>query len=172
MNLTEYETTMLVRPDIGGDAIEATLDRVREAIKNRGGKLLAINHWGKKKLAYPIEKHTRGVYVHTQYLGHGDLVAEVERNLRISDSVLRFLSVRVADDVDPAAREEKAYVAPQYNLEDTTTTEEAEASDGFHGDEGYGHRHEAGGDEHSDHDHDHDHDDVEPHADDAKSDKE
>ena len=89
MHLTEYETTVVVRPDIGGDAIEATLDRVREAVRGRGGKLIAINHWGKKRLAYPIKKHSRGVYVHAQYLGKADLVAEVERNLRISDTVLR-----------------------------------------------------------------------------------
>jgi len=49
--MTEYETTMVVRPDISGDVIESTLDRVREAVKKSGGKLVALNHWGKKKLA-------------------------------------------------------------------------------------------------------------------------
>jgi small subunit ribosomal protein S6 len=170
MNLTEYETTLLVRPDVAGDAIEATLDRVREAIRSRGGKLIAINHWGKKKLAYPIAKHTRGVYVHTQYLGQGDLVAEVERNLRISDTVLRFLTVRVADDVDPATREEKAYVVPQYGLEEASAAEEAEAegADGYHGDENFGHHHDAPAEDGHDHAHDH-HDDVEGSAADAKT---
>jgi small subunit ribosomal protein S6 len=114
MLMTEYETTVVVRPDISGDVIEATLDRVREAVKKSGGKLIAINHWGKKKLNYPIEKHTRGIYVHTQYLGTGGLVAEVERNLRISESVLRFLTIKVAGEVKPDEREEKAYVRPHY----------------------------------------------------------
>ena len=126
MHLTEYETTVVVRPDVGGDAIEATLDRVREAVRGRGGKLIAINHWGKKRLAYPIKKHSRGVYVHAQYLGAADLVAEVERNLRISDTVLRFLTVKVAIEVDPATKEEQAYTKPQYEAEEAM----AEASEG------------------------------------------
>jgi small subunit ribosomal protein S6 len=129
MHLTEYETTVVVRPDVGGDAIEATLDRVREAVKGRGGKLIAINHWGKKRLAYPIKKHTRGVYVHAQYLGQGDLVAEVERNLRISDTVLRFLTVKVAIEVDPASKEEQAYTKPAYEAEEAA----ADAPEGAEG---------------------------------------
>ena len=112
--MTEYETTVVLRPDVGGDAIEATLDKVRGAVAN-GGKLLAINHWGKKRLAYEIAKQSRGVYVHTQYLGGGDMVAEIERNLRLSESVLRFLTVKVQDAVDPASRESKDYVKPEYS---------------------------------------------------------
>ncbi len=124
MFLTEYETTVVVRPDVGGDAVEATLDRVREAVRSRGGKLLAINHWGKKRLAYPIKKHARGTYVHAQYLGQKDLVAEVERNLRISDTVLRFLTVKVAIEIDPATREEKSYTRPQYEAEDAMAADD------------------------------------------------
>ena len=130
MHLTEYETTMVVRPDIGGDAIEAMLDRVREAVRGRGGKLLAINHWGKKRLAYPIKKHGRGVYVHAQYLGKSDLVAEVERNLRISDTILRFLTVKVAIEIDPATRQEQAYTKPQYDVEEPALAEAPEGAGG------------------------------------------
>jgi small subunit ribosomal protein S6 len=115
--MTEYETTMVVRPDISGDVIEATLDRVREAVKKSGGKLVAINHWGKKKLAYPIAKHTRGIYVQAHYLGQGGLVAEVERNLRIQESVIRFLTVKLAEDITADQREEKEYVKPTYEME-------------------------------------------------------
>ena len=125
-HFTEYETTVVIRPDIGGDAVETTLDRVREVVKNGGGKLLAINHWGKKKLAYEIDKHTRGIYVHTHYLAGNTMVLELERNLRISDNVLRFLTVRMADKVATEAREEKAYVRPQYEVEEAAADEGAE----------------------------------------------
>lgn len=117
MLMTEYETTMVVRPDISGDVVEATLDRVREAVKKTGGKLVAINHWGKKKLSYPIKKHTRGIYVQAHFLGKGGLVAEVERNLRISDSVLRFLTIKIGEDVTEDQREAKEYVRPSYEAE-------------------------------------------------------
>lgn len=117
MLMTEYETTMVVRPDISGDVIEATLDRVREAVKKSGGKLVAINHWGKKKLAFPIAKHTRGIYVQAHYLGQGGLVAEVERNLRIQESILRYLTIKIGEKVTADQREEKEYVKPAYEAE-------------------------------------------------------
>src|SRR5687767_6305284 len=117
MLMTEYETTMVLRPDLGGDAVETTLDRVREVVKTGGGKLLAINHWGKKKLSYDIGKQARGIYVHTQYLGKGGMVAELERNLRISDNVLRYVTIKVADQVDPSSKQEKEYVRPHFEAE-------------------------------------------------------
>jgi small subunit ribosomal protein S6 len=116
--LTEYETTVVVRPDISGDAVETTLDRIRETVSQRGGKLVAINHWGKKKLAYEINKHTRGIYVHTHYLGGSDMVAEIERNLRISDNVLRFLTVKLEENVAPDTRQARDYVKPEYDAAD------------------------------------------------------
>ncbi len=128
MLMTEYETTMVMRPDLGGDAIEGTLDRVREVVKTQGGKLLAINHWGKKKLAFDIKKQSRGIYVHAQYLGQKGLVAELERNLRITDNILRYETIRVGRDVDPATREEKAYVKPVYGVEEPVEREEPQAA--------------------------------------------
>ena len=98
MTFTEYETTVVMRPDIGGDAIEATLDKLRGHVSS-GGKLIAIDHWGRKRLAYEVKKHNRGVYVHTHYLGAGQMVAELERDLRLSEDVLRFLTVRLADSI-------------------------------------------------------------------------
>lgn len=123
MLMTEYETTVVLRPDLGGDAVETTLDRVREVVKTGGGKLLAINHWGKKKLAYEIKKNVRGIYVQTQFLGPSNLVAELERNLRISENVLRYLTIQVAKGVDATAKEEKAYVRPSYEAEEVEKEE-------------------------------------------------
>jgi small subunit ribosomal protein S6 len=130
MSMTEYETTLIVRPDVGGDAVESTLDRVREVVRVGGGKLLSINHWGKKKLAYDIAKHSRGIYIHTHFLGGSSLVAELERNLRISDNVIRYLTVRLAEGVDPSAHEEKAYVMPQYDVEEAAVEEPSQVFSG------------------------------------------
>ena len=139
MHLTEYETTLVVRPDVSGDNVEAMLDRVREVVRGQGGKLVAINHWGKRKLAYEIAKQTRGIYVHTHYLGPQHLVAELERNLRISDIVMRFLTVRLAEKVLPDERQEREYVRPQYDAADEVVHEEVftAAADTHHGDEAH-----------------------------------
>ena len=130
MQMVEYETTVVIRPDVGGEAIESTLDKVRDAVSSKGGHVLAINHWGRKKLAYEIQKQTRGIYVHTHYLGRADLVAEVERNLRISDNVLRFLTVKMDDGVTLADRTVQEYVAPEYDAALAASTDDEAGEDG------------------------------------------
>ncbi|MEO1173085.1 MAG: 30S ribosomal protein S6 [Myxococcota bacterium] len=118
MLMTEYETTVVVRPDVTGQQVEAALDRVRDVIGKQGGKLLEIDHWGKKKLAYPMKKHPRGIYVRTHYLGLGGLVSELERNLRLNENVLRFMTIKLEERVEADARTEKEYVAPSYDEAD------------------------------------------------------
>jgi small subunit ribosomal protein S6 len=98
---------------MGGEVIEQALDKVREIVRSRG-KLLAIHHMGKRRLCYNILKQNRGIYVRAHFLGQHDLVAELERNLRIMDSMIRYLTIRLARNVDPNSREEHAYQAPSY----------------------------------------------------------
>lgn len=136
MMMTEYETTVIIRPDISGDEVESTLDRVRDSVSKQGGKLLAINHWGKKKLAYEIKKHTRGIYVNTSFLGGNDLIAELERNLRISDNVLRYLTIQIHKDVNPADRDVADYQVPEYNAEEPEEEEDEPFSAGGYDDNG------------------------------------
>jgi len=110
--MNEYETTVILNPDLNLDALEGALDRARDSIKKSGGKILAVEHWGRRRLAYEIKKYGKGFYVHFQYLGANDLVSELERNLRITPSVLRFLTLKTAGRVDPTSREEKEYARP------------------------------------------------------------
>jgi small subunit ribosomal protein S6 len=124
MLMNEYETTVVLRADLSGDAIEATLDKVRSVMESTGAKLLAINHWGKKKLAYEMQKQTRGIYVHTHYLGGGEAVSELERNLCIFDQVLRFLTIRMVGDFNFVEYVEKDYVKPEYEKYATMDVEE------------------------------------------------
>ena len=128
MLMNHYETTVVLKPDVGGDTIEAALDRVRDVVTSQGGTLLEIDHWGKKRLAYEIQKHTRGIYVHTQFLGKGPMVAELERNLRINNNILRFLTIKTKAGVNPAEAEVKEYVKPEYGAEETSEAPAAEAA--------------------------------------------
>jgi small subunit ribosomal protein S6 len=101
----EYETVFLVKPDLTDDAVDKIKDRVRGVVTRDGGKMIRFTVWGKKKTSYAIAKQSRAIYVHAHYLGGTNLVAEVERNLRIYDEVTRYISTRIADDVDPSTRE-------------------------------------------------------------------
>jgi small subunit ribosomal protein S6 len=103
-HLREYETIFLVKPDLTDEGVDRVKDRVRGIVNREGGKLIRFTVWGKKKTMFPVSKQPRAIYVHASYLGGHSLVAEVERNLRNLDEVTRWLSVKVADDVDPESR--------------------------------------------------------------------
>jgi small subunit ribosomal protein S6 len=102
--LREYETIFLVKPDLTDDNVDRIKDRVRGIVDREGGKVLRFTIWGKKKTMYPIAKQARAIYVHTHYLGSTTLVAEVERNLRNIDEVTRYISVKIAEEIDPDSR--------------------------------------------------------------------
>jgi small subunit ribosomal protein S6 len=104
LHLREYETIFLVKPDLTDDGVDKIKDRVRTIVAREGGKVIRFTVLGKKKTLYPVAKQTRAIYVHAHYLGGTAIVAEVERNLRNLDEVTRFLSVKLADDVDPESR--------------------------------------------------------------------
>lgn len=104
-HLREYETVFLVKPELTDDNVDKLKERVRGIIDREGGKALKFTIWGKKRTMYPIAKQPRAIYVHAHYLGGTNLVAEVERNLRNIDEVTRFLSVKIAENVDPETRQ-------------------------------------------------------------------
>ncbi|HRK03080.1 MAG TPA: 30S ribosomal protein S6 [Oligoflexia bacterium] len=107
-NLTiGYETTYISKPDSGDDALRSFLEKLKGIIKAHGGEVVAVEDWGRRRLAYPIQKETRGVYTHVVYSGNNSLVAELERNLRINEQVIRFLTVKIADEIDTATFKRK-----------------------------------------------------------------
>jgi small subunit ribosomal protein S6 len=100
----EYETIYILRPDSTTDVIAQVNQKIRGIIEAGGGNLLKVDNWGKRKLAYEVKKQLKGIYLFFSYLGTAGLVEEVERNLRLTDSVIRYYSVKIAENVDPAAR--------------------------------------------------------------------
>src|SRR5213079_3260428 len=88
----EFETIFILRPDTNQDGIQLVNTRVRTVIDQMGGRLLKLDNWGKRKLAYEVKKQLKGIYLYFSYLGTAGLVEEVERNLRLTDSVIRYYS--------------------------------------------------------------------------------
>jgi len=95
----EYETIYILRPDITNEVIGQVNVKIRGVVEAGGGTLLKVENWGKRKLAYEIKKETKGIYLYYRYLGDTSLVAEIERTLRLADAQMRYLSVKLADDV-------------------------------------------------------------------------
>jgi small subunit ribosomal protein S6 len=103
--LREYETIYVLRSDVARESAEKIAQRVAEIVDREGGRLTLVETWGRRLLAYPVAKSRRGVYVCLKYLGGGRLVAELERNLRMLDDVIKHMTVQVNNAVDLASVE-------------------------------------------------------------------
>lgn len=100
----EYETVIIIRPDTAKGDITSLIQRMQGVFEDRGGRLIKIDSWGMRILAFPVERCRKGIYLYWRYLGGSDMVAEFERHMRLSDRVIRFYTVRIDDDIDPNAR--------------------------------------------------------------------
>lgn len=96
--MRKYETVIISDPDLQDQARADLLDKVRNIIARENGILLDVDDWGSKKLAYEIRKKLRGHYVCLTYGGTGDLVKELERNLGLSDDVMKYMTILLSTD--------------------------------------------------------------------------
>jgi len=98
--MRRYETILILRPDLGESAQKDAIRRFEGIIAATSGDLVETDEWGFRELAYRIKGERRGYYVRLDYGGNGATMNEVERNLKLSDSVLRYLSVLVEAEAD------------------------------------------------------------------------
>ena len=121
--MKEYEVLYILHPATPEKEIADLGDRFTQLIQNHQGKVFFVRNWGRKTLAYPIMKQKDGIYIHIDFTGSKEVIAELERNLRINERVLRFLSVVLADNVDVAKREQELQEQLARSAEQTLTTE-------------------------------------------------
>ncbi len=98
--LRRYETIFIMRSDLQSDEMNSLIDRYAEIIVSLNGKTVKVENWGKRRLAYPIEKRQDGVYVRIDFVALHKVVIEMERNFKIDDNVMRFQTVKLSDKVD------------------------------------------------------------------------
>jgi small subunit ribosomal protein S6 len=89
-----YETMYILRSDIGEEATDAAIEKYQSILKENGAEILEIQHRGKRRLAYEIDKQREGVYVQMNYKAKGNEVAPMERAMRLSNEVIRYLTVK------------------------------------------------------------------------------
>ena len=118
--MCSYETLFVVRPDLGEEAIDAVVNKFTSLIADNGGAVESVNEWGKRRLAYPIEKFVEGYYVLVNFKSEAALPAELNRVFGITDEILRYIVVR-SECGAPVAEAEAAPAA-----EVTADTEAAE----------------------------------------------
>ena len=92
--MNKYELAVVVSAKIEDEDRAATIEKVKEYITRFGGTITNVDEWGKKRLAYEIQKMREGYYYFIQFEADADCPAEIERHVRIMDNVLRYLVVR------------------------------------------------------------------------------
>ena len=105
----KYEIVIVVDPDQDESGVSAMISKVSEIVKTHSGEVERVDNWGRRQLAYPIRKKEYGTYVVFIATGDNALVSEINRQLRITDELLRFLVVhkdKYAPDFVPKAKEE------------------------------------------------------------------
>ena len=102
--MREYELTVVLHPDLESD-LEPVLTKVRSVVTDNGGTITSEDNWGKKRLAYRINKEDFGVYVYFEVELSAEAVAKVNATLNITDEVMRFLLVSVDEKARAAAEE-------------------------------------------------------------------
>jgi|TARA_B110000483_G_scaffold242024_1_gene326559 small subunit ribosomal protein S6 len=110
--MRQYETAVIVDAMISEDAIAAELKRVEETI-NEAGEIIKIDTWGKRKMAYDIRKKSHGFYAYFYYKGESSIIEELEKNFRINENVLRWMTLvdhplpaNYSDEVKEEVKEE------------------------------------------------------------------
>lgn len=114
-----YETIYIVKPDLADEENKALTARINEVVTGMKGDVRKLEDWGVRKLAYPIDKITRGRYMYLRSDGDAALIAELERRLRLDDRVIRYQSVKLEKDTVVAAP------AKPVEAEEAAPTEEA-----------------------------------------------
>lgn len=105
--MREYELTVLLHPDLEID-LEKPLGKVRKIITDNGGKIISEDNWGKKRLAYPINKEDFAVYVYMELELPAEANAKIQNTFNITDEVMRYLLITVDPKVKALLAEEKA----------------------------------------------------------------
>jgi small subunit ribosomal protein S6 len=99
VSMKRYETTFLIAPNLPEEETEKLIGKMSEIISKKKGKMISMDKWGKRKLAYPIEKFEEAFYVIFNYESEPDIPVELERRFKQTEAILRYLTVRELEKV-------------------------------------------------------------------------
>lgn len=105
--MREYESMIILRSDLTETELTKVITKVEEIITNKEGKILKKDHWGVKKLAYQIDKHSRGNYFVYDFVTPNENITSLEHALKYDESVLRYMTIKLKDKIDIEKRLEE-----------------------------------------------------------------
>jgi small subunit ribosomal protein S6 len=125
--MTCYETLFVVKPTLTEEEIAAQVAKVKEVLAKVDAELLAADDMGMRRLAYPVEKNERGYYTVLYYKAPGEAIAEIERNLKINEEIIKFLTVKYVKGKEIAQFDKLVAAANTEKKEESKSEEAAEA---------------------------------------------
>ena len=110
--MRNYEVVFVAAPTLTSEELDGFINHIQTVVEGKNGKVVKVDNWGKKSLAYKIKKFREAYYVILSIDGDGAVIAEVERRFRVTDYIIRFISVRIDEDIKrsdkiKAARQKK-----------------------------------------------------------------
>jgi small subunit ribosomal protein S6 len=103
-----YEELFIVKPDLPEEEVDGFVQQIEHVITAGNGTIDKTDKWGVRKLAYRVQKYSEGVYVLIQFTSTPDLVKEVERRMRVSDQVIKFITVRIDEKLKKIEKRKKS----------------------------------------------------------------
>ena len=99
-----YENTFIARPDVSTQRVETLGEEFDKVIQEAGGRVASTENWGLRNLTYKIKKNRKGYYVHMRIDAPAEAIAEMERNMRLNEDIIRYLTIKVeALETEPSA---------------------------------------------------------------------
>jgi len=95
--MRNYEFTFIAHPDVEDEGLTGVTEKVSQFITEGGGQITNVNHWGRRRLAYPIQKQKEGYYVLMQVQLDPKSLGELERKLKLTEEIIRYMLVRAED---------------------------------------------------------------------------
>ncbi len=108
-----YEVLFIADPNLGEPEVDALTAHVQGYLEKEGAKIQKVEKWGKKRLAYMVGKHREGSYVLIACEAAGSVIKEVERRIKVTDGIIRFMTVRVDEELRKAERRKARRVAEE-----------------------------------------------------------
>src|SRR5436309_12472981 len=100
----KYETIFIIRPDAVEEEVDKLIAQMEGVVAGAGGKMEKVEKMGRRKLAYRVARYREGLYALFLFEGGGDTVKELERRFKVTDAVIKFLTVRIDEELERAAK--------------------------------------------------------------------
>lgn len=124
-----YETICIIKPDLGDETIKGIIQKASDSLKKDGGQVNKVDEWGRRRLAYPIQKKHEGYYVLFDYSSSAQASKELERIFKLNEDVVRYQTVKIEGAAAPVSAEEATAPSGEVGEAESSGAQEAQSAE-------------------------------------------